>query len=183
MKALLLVQLQIDFSPGGAVFMANSDRLTLIANQWMERVDRVVHILAWHRADDPRFAANHLWRRPWQKIQDQLLWPMHCVDHSFGALPMSGLYQGGIHLEIKKQGYSGFENTELAEWLREQGVQEVLIMGLPLEYGVLQTAEDAVRLGFSCTLLPEGCEALELEPEDKNAAYQKMRDLGIRFAP
>lgn len=170
MKALLLINFQIDFFQGGAVGIDAGQALVDFANALMSQYERVIAIRDWHPAEHQSFASSHLWRRPGQVMQidgqEQLLWHMHCVQESFGAEWAMGLEVSGIHHVVNKgtnpatDGYSGFAETDLEDYLHSQGVNEVHLIGMAREYDVAYTAADAERLGFEVQVIEEGCRRL-----------------------
>ena len=195
MRALILVDLQIDFCPGGALEVTEGDRVIPIANQLMDRFDLVVATQDWHPADHKSFAANHLWRKIGQVIDvnglPQVLWPIHCVQESFGAEFHPGLkldaideiFQKGTDPEIDS--YSGFfdnghrKATGLGEYLKSKDVDEVFILGLATDYCVKFTALDAVELGFQTTLIEDATRGVNLRDNDVSNAVEEMRTAGV----
>jgi nicotinamidase/pyrazinamidase len=175
MRALLLINLQIDFYPGGATGIAGGDQLIPIANELMPQFDLVVAARDWHPAAHCSFASTYLWRRPGQVIQlgerQQLLWQMHCVQESFGAEWMPGLQYERFDVIINKgvrpdtDGYSAFADTELQSILQERGVQEIWLMGMATEHDIVATALDAARLHFKTTILKHACLPLDAAKE------------------
>lgn len=132
--------------------------LVELANRLMPRYDRVVAVRDWHPAEHVSFASTHLWRRPGQVMRigerEQLLWHMHCVQDSFGAEWVPGLNISAFDKVVDKgtdpmtDGYSAFEGTDLEAYLRAEGVTKLDLLGVPEDYDVKYTAEDAERLGF-----------------------------------
>ena len=197
MKALILVDLQIDFSPMGALPVVEGDQVVAVANEMMDQFDYVVASKDWHPADHLSFAANHPWRKPGQVIElgglPQTLWPIHCVQNSFGAHFIPGLQEEKIdHMVYKgtdKQmdSYSCFydnhhqQSTGLAEHLREQQVKTVYIMGLATDYCVLFSALDAIEEGFETYLIEKGCRGVNLEEGDAERAVLQMREKGVKI--
>lgn len=190
MTALLLIDFQNDFFPFGTVEAKNADaRLVHFANEIMPRFDHILALNDEHPADHNSFAANHLWRRPWQKMNtdagERLLWPMHSVAGSFGADWAAGLQYEKIECTFAKglhpdaPGLSGFENPALEPWLYAAGVQELYLIGTLLEYSVRHTALDAAQRGFATTVLLQGCGFLELHPGDAEQAVAEMRQAGV----
>jgi nicotinamidase/pyrazinamidase len=124
----------------------------------------------------------------------QVLWPVHCVQGSTGAELRPDLDLGAIDRVFRKgsdpevDSYSGFydnghrHSTGLAEYLRERGVERVVMMGLATDYCVKFTALDAVREGFAVTVVEDGCRAVELSPGDSAAAIEAMRAAGVEVA-
>ena len=192
MKALILIDLQNDFCLGGMVEVPGSEKAVAAANRLMERFELVVAVRDWHPANHVSFAANHLWRKPGQTIDlhgmPQLLWPMHGVQNSFGAELAIGLDETKIHRHFFKgtdpetDCYGAFfdnprkNETGLATFLHEKGVENIYLLGLPLEFGVRQTALDALALGFQVSVVEDGCRALD--PEKGAEALEEMRKQG-----
>ncbi|NET31937.1 MAG: bifunctional nicotinamidase/pyrazinamidase [Cyanothece sp. SIO1E1] len=195
MKALLLIDLQIDFCPGGALEVKEGDEVIPIANALMEKFDLVVATQDWHPANHGSFAANHPWRKPGQVIDlhglQQVLWPIHCVQGSFGANFHPTLHQAGITKVFVKgtdptiDSYSGFfdnghrKATGLGDYLKGQGVTEVFIMGLATDYCVKFTALDAVELGFATSLIEDASRGVNLQEGDVEQAVADMKDKGV----
>lgn len=195
MHALLLIDLQVDFCPGGAMAVTEGDHVIPIANAAMKDFELVVATQDWHPADHGSFAANHPWRYPGQVIElhglQQVLWPIHCVQESWGAefhprLDLTGIdrvFQKGMDKTVDS--YSGFfdngrrQSTGLHDFLQAQGVTAVTIMGLATDYCVKYTALDAASLGYTTTVVREGCRAVNLDPQDEEKAYQEMIAAGI----
>lgn len=197
MRALILVDLQIDFLPLGALPVPEGDQVVPIANRLQPHFDIVVATQDWHPADHGSFAANHPWRKPGQVIDlnglDQVLWPIHCVQGSFGADFAPELDQSGITAVFQKgtdpgiDSYSGFydnghrKSTGLAEWLKEQGVDTVYILGLAADYCVKFTALDAIREGFETYLIEDATRGVNLQPGDVEKAIAEMQAAGVHL--
>jgi nicotinamidase/pyrazinamidase len=194
MRALLLIDLQYDFCPGGALPVEGGDEVVSVANALMAEFPLVVATQDWHPADHGSFAAMHLWRKPGQVIDlnglPQVLWPIHCVQETFGAQLVAGLDKTGIHRVFHKgtdQGldsYSGFydngrrKSTGLGEWLREQGISAVHVMGLATDYCVKHSVLDALSLGFETHVVSAGCRGVNLSAEDADRAMEEMAAAG-----
>lgn len=196
MDALLLVDIQNDFMPFGALPVADGDAVVSVANALAPRFELVVATQDWHPVDHGSFAANHPGTSPGDVIElggvQQVLWPPHCVQNTPGASFHSGLDIGpvrhvvrkGIHPQIDS--YSGFyENdrrtaTGLEEFLRERGVTHVTIAGLTTDYCVKYTALDGRAHGFAVTVVADGCRAVDLEPGDGERALSEMAAAGCR---
>ena len=190
MTALLLIDFQNDFFPFGTIEAKNADAaLVQSANELMPRYHHVLALSDEHPADHNSFAANHLWRRPWQTMNTDageiLLWPMHSVAGSFGADWAAGLQHQNIERNFAKglhpdaPGYSGFENPALELWLHNAGIHQLHIIGTLLEYSVRHTALDAVHLGFETAIITQACGFLELHPGDVERALAEMQQAGI----
>jgi len=196
--ALILVDLQNDFLPGGALAVPGGDEVIPIANHLMESFGIIVATQDWHPADHGSFAANHPGQELFGSIDldglPQTLWPVHCVENTGGALFAPGLatqritrvFQKGTRPEIDS--YSGFHDngrrhsTGLADWLREQGVTHVTVCGLATDYCVKFTALDAIAEGFQVTLHKPASRGVNLQPGDVDAAIEEMRAKGVAIA-
>jgi nicotinamidase/pyrazinamidase len=197
MKALLLIDVQNDFLPGGALAVPRGDEVVPIANRWMPQYDVVVATQDWHPADHLSFASQHAGRRIGEVISlaglEQVLWPDHCVQHTRGAEFASALNRGGIEHVVQKgtdrtiDSYSGFfdnarrKATGLEDYLRSKQVDEVHIVGLATDYCVKATALDALDLGFRTALLTPGVRCVELQPGDCQRAIDQMRAAGVEI--
>lgn len=195
MKALILVDIQNDFCPGGALEVKEGDQVVPVANSLMDHFELIVATQDWHPADHGSFAANYPWRRPGQIIElnglPQVLWPIHCVQGSFGAEFVQTLHTDKITKVFVKgtdQGidsYSGFfdnghrKATGLGDYLKERGVEEVYVMGLATDYCVKFTALDALGLGFKTYLIEDGCRGVNLSEGDVEKALEEMVSHGI----
>jgi len=193
-KALILVDLQYDFCPGGALAVARGDETIPVANRVARHFDLVVATQDWHPADHGSFAANHEGTEPYQVIDlnglRQVLWPVHCVQDSRGAAFHDDLTARVAKVFVKGtdptvDSYSGFwdngkrKATGLAPWLREQGVRAVYVLGLATDYCVKFTALDACGEGFATYLIEDGCRAVDLQPGDGDRAIDEMRSSGV----
>lgn len=193
--ALILVDLQNDFLPGGALGVPGGDEVIPIANRLMEGFKLIVATQDWHPADHGSFAASHPGRQLFESIDlhglPQILWPVHCVENTGGAMFAPGLetrritrsFQKGTRVEIDS--YSGFhdngrrQSTGLADWLRERSVTHLTVCGLATDYCVRFTALDAVAEGFQTTLHLSACRGVDLKRGDVDAAVEEMRMAGV----
>ncbi len=194
--ALILVDLQHDFMPGGALAVPDGDAVVAPLNALMPAFDLVVATQDWHPPAHGSFAANHPGRAPGELIRldglEQVLWPTHCVQHTRGAKLVEALDQSHIARIFTKgedplvDSYSGFFDngyrraTGLADYLRERQVSEVFIGGLATDYCVKFTALDALREGFAVTLIQDACRGVNLQPGDDARAVDAMRAAGAR---
>jgi nicotinamidase/pyrazinamidase len=195
MRALILVDLQYDFCPGGALAVKRGDETIDIANRLLPYFSIVAATQDWHPADHQSFAAQHRGRKPGDLIEldglPQVLWPPHCVQGTRGAELHAGLDRDKI-TEVFPKGtdravdsYSGFfdnghrKATGLADWLRERWITRVYVMGLATDYCVKATALDARELGFDTWVIEDGCRPVELDPGDGDRAFAAMRAAGV----
>ncbi len=191
MKALILVDIQNDFVPGGALAVPGGDEVVDVANRVMPHFDLVLATQDWHGPRHGSFAASHAGRRVGEVIDlaglPQILWPAHCVRRTHGAEFVPGLNSYGIDATFRKgtedgvDSYSGFfdnarrHSTGLAEYLREHHVREVYVMGLATDYCVKATALDAAELGFDTHLILDGSRGVDLRPGDVTRAIEEMK--------
>ena len=198
MRALIVVDIQNDFCPGGALAVPGGDEVVAPANRLMALFDIVAATQDWHPADHGSFAASHPGRKPFEMAElgglDQVLWPLHCVQGTPGAAFHPGLDASRITRVFPKgteagiDSYSGFfdngqrRSTGLEEWLGDLGVIEVAICGLATDYCVKATALDAVRLGFRTHLVEDACRGVGLRPGDIPGALEEMRRAGVILA-
>ncbi len=198
MKALLLVDIQNDFTPGepgGALAVPNGHEVIAVANRLMFSHDLVVATQDWHPVGHKSFASEHVGQNvgdviTWNRL-DQILWPDHCVQCTPGAEFCDELNIDGIEEVVRKgtdrniDSYSGFfdnghrKATGLSDLLRERGVDAVDVMGLATDYCVKFTALDAVEQGLTTRLIVEGCRGVELQPGDCERAITAMRAAGV----
>ncbi len=196
MRALILVDLQNDFCPGGALAVAEGDQTLPLANQLLDKFDVVVATQDWHPAHHKSFAANHRGKSPGEVIDlkglPQVLWPRHCVQGTEGAAfhpaletaKVDRIFQKGTNPEMDS--YSGFFDngrraaTGLGAYLKDQGVDEVFVLGLATDYCVKFTALDAVDLGFKTTLVEDAVRAVNLQPGDARRAVEELVAKGVK---
>lgn len=197
MRALILVDLQCDFLPTGALPVPDGDAVIPVANAAQAHYDLIVATQDHHPADHGSFAANHPGQEPGQVIDlhglTQVLWPVHCVQGTPGAEFAPGLDMARVARVFPKgtdptvDSYSGFfdngqrKATGLSAWLKEQGVDAVDVLGLATDYCVKFTAIDAVQEGFRTRLIVDGCRGVDLEPGDSERAVEAMREAGVEI--
>jgi len=195
MKALLLVDLQNDFCPGGALAVPEGNTVIPLANALMKNVDLVVATQDWHPANHGSFAANHVGKNVFEMIDlaglPQVLWPVHCVQNTPGAAFVRELNVKGIHNVFQKgtdpsiDSYSGFfdnghrKATGLGEYLKQKGVTDVYVLGLATDYCVKFTALDARTLGFKTFFVEDASRGVNLQPTDVVKAIADMKAAGV----
>ena len=193
-RALIVVDIQNDFMPDGALPVRDGYDVVPVVNALMETFDLVVATQDWHPADHGSFASNHEGHAPGDVIDlhglDQILWPDHCVQETAGAEFVDGLNRGGIDRVFQKgtdpdiDSYSGFfdnghrKDTGLGDFLKEQGVEAVWVCGVATDYCVKYTVLDALRLDFETYLVVDGCRGVEQNAGDVDRAIAEMRDAG-----
>nr|WP_314426411.1 bifunctional nicotinamidase/pyrazinamidase [uncultured Erwinia sp.] len=201
-QALLLIDLQNDFCPGGALAVAGGDETIAVANRlaagFHQRGEPVIATLDWHPAGHGSFASvggntpgtcGELDGLP------QVWWPDHCIQHSRGAELHPGLVQSAITLRVFKgenpqvDSYSAFfdngrrQATVLDGWLKQAGITSLTVMGLATDYCVKYSVLDALSLGFKVTVIAEGCRGVNLQPEDSAEALKAMQNAGALIQP
>lgn len=195
MKALVVVDVQNDFLPGGALAVPDGDAVIPVVNRLMPVFPLVVATQDWHPPDHGSFAANHPGRAVFEQIElnglPQTLWPVHCVQGTPGAELAAALARDRIARVFPKgthpgiDSYSGlFDNghrqsTGLGEWLRERGVTDLYVCGLATDYCVKFTALDAVQMGFKTHVIEDACRGVNLRPGDVAHALAEMQRAGV----
>ncbi|HEX3468213.1 MAG TPA: isochorismatase family protein [Candidatus Elarobacter sp.] len=174
--ALVVVDVQHDFLPGGALAVAEGERIFAPIDALAPRFARVYATRDWHPPDHSSFAAQG---GPW---------PVHCVANSHGAAFDARLDLGKVDVVVDKgtavetDGYSGFAATVLAGDLREHGVKRVFVCGLATDYCVKATALDAVHDGFEAVVIDDASAAVNIDPRDEQRALDELRAAGVGIA-
>jgi nicotinamidase/pyrazinamidase len=197
MKALILVDIQNDFLPGGALAVPGGDEIIPLVNRLQPAFDVVVATQDWHPAEHGSFAANHPGTAPGDRIElgglPQILWPVHCVQGTQGAEFAQGLLREGWARIFSKgtnaavDSYSGFfdnghqQDTGLTDFLRERGVTDVYVVGLATDYCVKFTVLDAVAQGFRTYLIKDACRGVGLHAGDVDHAIGEMGAAGVQM--
>ena len=178
MQALLLIDLQNDFCPGGSLAVPEGDQVITIANQLMPYFKHVIATQDWHPKNHSSFVS---------------LWPVHCVQETHGAKLHANLNRHLITKIIQKgtdpaiDSYSAFydnahqKSTGLTDYLREHHITELFVMGLATDYCVKFSCLDAVSDGFSVFLIQDGCRGINLQKHDIETALKEMQDKGVRL--
>lgn len=196
-NALIVIDMQVDFCPGGRLAVAGGDEIVAPINDLMADFDAVVLTQDWHPHDHTSFADQHPGRAPFSQITmaygPQVLWPVHCVIASPGAAFHPALAVDCADLVIRKgfrpqiDSYSAFyENdhetsTGLAGYLRERGLDELSFVGLAHDFCVAWSAMDAARLGFRATVIEAATRAIDLDGS-RAAARDAMQNAGVILA-
>lgn len=191
MKALLIVDMQNDFCPGGALAVENGDTIVQGINQIASTFDIVVTTQDWHPQNHGSFASSHPGAKPFDtgtlSGRDQVLWPDHCVQNSQGAD-----FHPDLQVDARNfvkgtnpaaDSYSGFfdddgASTGLDEYLKNKGVTQVYICGLTTDYCVKFTALDALKQGYATIVLEDLCKGVNMDPDDTPKALDEMRAAG-----
>lgn len=194
-KALLIIDMQNDFCPGGSLAVPGGDEIVPIINELQVKFDYIIATKDWHPHDHISFAANHSDRQIGDVIDvgslPQVLWPVHCVQETVGSNFHPALDIGRIEKIFHKgmdkniDSYSAFfdnayqRSTGLADYLHQQGVDTLYIVGLATDYCVKYSAIDAAKLGFSVFVIKDACRAVELKEGDVEQAFKEMSAMGV----
>ena len=187
MDALLIVDFQNDFTPGGALEVKGGDEIGPALNAIADRFDLVVATRDWHPPDHGSFVGVEVDPERWHGIDPPGIWPPHCVQNTPGAELHSSLDRSKVDVVVDKaqdphtQGYSSFHGGNLAEVLRERGVDHVWIGGLATDYCVKNTVLDARREGLEVTVVTDAIRGIDVEPGDSERALAEMREAGADF--
>ncbi|TGQ74262.1 bifunctional nicotinamidase/pyrazinamidase [Mesorhizobium sp. M00.F.Ca.ET.186.01.1.1] len=193
-EALVVIDLQNDFCPGGALAVTGGDEIVPLVNDLIRRTDHVVLTQDWHPAGHSSFASSHPGSQPFTTIDmpygPQTLWPDHCIQGSLGSDFHSGLAWTKAELVIRKgfrpdiDSYSAFfENdhktqTGLTGYLRERGIETITLVGLATDFCVAYSALDAVKQGFKATVRLDACRGIDLGGS-LETMIARMREAGV----
>ena len=179
MKALLLIDIQYDFLPGGALAVPEGNAILPLVNQIQERFDLVVATQDWHPHGHKSFASSHQGKQPFDQIElqglPQVLWPDHCLQGTRGAdlseavnwNRTEAIFRKGTNLDIDS--YSGFYDnghlkaTGLSEYLKGRKITDIYIAGLAADYCVYFTAKDALQEGFNTYVIEDATKAISTD--------------------
>lgn len=191
-KALIVVDVQNDFCPGGSLAVPEGDKVIPVINKLFPNFDLVIFTKDWHDPEMEAFASQHTGKKPFEKYtnsdgQEDTLWPDHCVantpgadlhkDIDFGAIPKDFyIFKKGTKKDYHP--YSGFGDTELQDFLERRGIYQVFITGLALDYCVKDTALDAVEAGFDTYVIEDACASID---PDINPTLREFNKAGISF--
>jgi nicotinamidase/pyrazinamidase len=177
-KALIIVDVQNDFCPGGSLAVAHGDEvvgpLNQLIGEFLDRGEPVFKTRDWHPAETKHFKPHGPW-------------PVHCVQETHGAEfhpaltddPRIKIISKGMNESA--DGYSGFDGTNLAQLLKDEGVKEVWVGGLATDYCVKHTVLDALREGFEVKALADAMRAVNVNPDDGAKAVEEMRTAGAEI--
>ncbi|MFP7672244.1 bifunctional nicotinamidase/pyrazinamidase [Marivita sp. S0852] len=196
MSALIVIDVQNDFCPGGALAVPEGDLIIPGINAAMDASEAVIFTQDWHPAHHSSFASQHNGKSPYETVEmpygTQVLWPDHCVSGTKGAAFHTDLNTTRAEMVIRKgfrrdiDSYSAFfENdhrtpTGLEGYLRTRGITDLTLVGLATDFCVAYSAIDAAKLGFSVTVQLDLCRAIDLEGS-LEAAKTQMADAGVRL--
>lgn len=193
---LLVVDVQNDFCPGGALAVAEGDRVVPLINRLMPAFDHVILTQDWHPAGHSSFASSHPGTHPYDQVEapygPQVLWPDHCVQGTPGADFHADLAWTGAEMVVRKgyrpaiDSYSAFfENdqttpTGLLGALRERGIRRVVCVGLAFDFCVRFSAEDAAKNGLEAVVVEDACRSVAM-PGSVEAARDGFQQAGVRL--
>jgi len=193
--ALIVVDVQNDFCPGGRLAVQKGDEVVPLINELAQSFERVVLTQDWHPPGHKSFATSHPGHKPFDSIRlpygEQTLWPDHCVQGSEGAALHKDLSVPHAQLVIRKgwhrdvDSYSAFleadreTRTGLDAYLRAHGVKRVFVCGLATDYCVAWTALDARKLRFAAAVIEDACRAIDMQGS-LAAAWEKMEKAGVK---
>jgi nicotinamidase/pyrazinamidase len=195
MKALVIVDVQNDFMPGGQLEVPQGNMIIPLINRLQNKFDLVLASQDWHPKNHKSFASNHLNKKPFERIilngLEQILWPDHCVQGTIGAefhpeletYKIAAIFRKGMDAEIDS--YSGFYDnghkisTGLAGYLKEKGITETYFCGLAADICVYYTIKDSLKEGFSATLVEDA--SRPLNNADFLTIKKELKDLGVHI--
>jgi nicotinamidase/pyrazinamidase len=196
MTALILVDIQNDFLPGGSLGVKDSDQILPIVNKLIEKpFNMILATRDWHPQDHGSFAASH-GKQPGERVMlagvEQILWPTHCVQGTKGAEfgpwnveKAEKIFDKGTDKEMDS--YSTFfdnghrKSTGLEDYLREKNIKKIYLAGLVTDYCILYSALDACALGFDTFVIVDACQAVNLNEGDETKAFETMLQAGTRL--
>ena len=196
MNALVIVDMQNDFCPGGSLAVREGDRVVPLINALQGSFECVVATQDWHPKNHCSFASSH-GKKPYDVIdwagQRQTLWPDHCVQDSWGAELVAGLIRDRFSGIFRKgtdpdiDSYSGFfdnghkKDTGLGRYLIKKGIKDVYLAGLATDYCVQYSALDAAGLGFNTHVILAACRGVEVHAGDAEKAVEEMEKAGVNI--
>jgi nicotinamidase/pyrazinamidase len=193
--ALIVVDVQNDFCPGGRLAVQKGDEVVPVVNALSKHFENVVLTQDWHPPGHASFATSHPGRKPFDSMKlpygEQILWPDHCVQGSDGAALHKELSVPHAQLVVRKgfrkevDSYSAFleadrkSRTGLEGYLKERGIKRVFVCGLATDFCVAWTALDARKLGFASVVVEDACRAIDMQGS-LVAAREKMKKAGVK---
>lgn len=196
-RALIIVDLQNDFMPGGSLEVPKGDEVVPIANAVQKNFPIIVATKDWHPEEHGSFAKNHPARKEGEVVDlaglPQILWPRHCVQNAHGSEFVKELDISRVTKIIHKgtdaqiDSYSTFydnahrRSTGLDEYLQEHNVEEVYILGVATDYCVKYSVLDALHLGYKTYVIEDACRGVNLKPNDSQKAIAEMQAAGAEI--
>jgi len=195
MKTLIIVDLQNDFVPGGALAVPEGDQIIPVVNRIQDKFDLVIASQDWHPANHVSFASNHKNKKPLDKIEwhgtEQILWPDHCVQETWGAelhpdlntKKVEAIFRNAMDPEIDS--YSGFYDNDhekssgLTGFLHERKADDLYFCGLAADVCVYFSIKDALQEGFSATLIEDATRAIDADEYER--VRKEITDKGCKI--
>lgn len=194
-KALIIIDIQNDFTEGGSLEVPNANEIIPIVNDLQKHFDLIIATQDWHPANHGSFASNHPGKKPFEVIKlnglDQVLWPDHCIQGSHGAEFHPNLQTKKIHTIFRKgmdpeiDSYSGFydngqrKSTGLAGFLKGLEIEHLYFCGLAADYCVYYSIKDAIREGFKCSLFLDATKAIS--SDNYSSIKKELANLGVEL--
>jgi nicotinamidase/pyrazinamidase len=194
MRALIVVDMQNDFMPGGTLEVAGADKLVPIINRMLPFFSLRIMTMDWHPKNHVSFAQSHPGKKVGDTIQvegfPQVLWPVHCIENTPGASPVASLEKSKFQAEFHKgsdpniDSYSAFfdnarrRSTGLEDYLNKNDVKKVYLVGVATDYCVLYSALDAIDLGFDIFVIEDGCAGIDLQKGDIQKSFNAISASG-----
>ena len=198
-SALIIVDVQNDFCPGGRLAVPDGDAVVPVVNSIVGLFPLAVATQDWHPVGHVSFASSHPGTKPFDSITvegvGQTLWPEHCVQESEGAELHPGFGTGPVRVVLRKglnkglDSYSAFyendrkTNTGLGHFLRGMGASDLVVCGLATDFCVRYTVLDALELGFRVTVIEDAVRGVDQPEGSVQEAIKSMKEKGARFAP
>jgi nicotinamidase/pyrazinamidase len=188
MDALLIVDFQNDFTPGGALAVPGGDEIAAPLDRLLDRFDLVIATRDWHPPGHGSFSGVELPAGEWRGTDAPATWPVHCVQDTAGAELHPALDRSRVDLVLDKghdpgsPGYSAFEDTDVGELLRARGVDRLYVGGLATDYCVKQTVLEARRRGFDVVVVEDAIRGVDVVQGDSARAIEEMKTAGATFA-
>ncbi len=196
-SALIIIDLQNDFCPGGALAVPEGDEIIPLINKLSKKFKRVVATQDWHPTDHISFAANHPKKKEYDLIEhkgiEQVLWPKHCVSGTKGAEFHPDLNTENVDLILRKgtnpeiDSYSAFQEndkktiTGLEGYLKNLNVRQTYFCGLALDYCVFYSAMDSIKIGFETYVIIDGTRGIDSPKGNIDESLTVMKEKGIKI--
>jgi nicotinamidase/pyrazinamidase len=186
--ALLIVDFQNDFCPGGALPVAEGDLIAGPINELLDSFELVLASRDWHPPDHGSFVGVEVDPTQWKGTDPPSIWPVHCVQGTSGAELHPDLDRAKVDIVLDKgqdpnsQGYSAFQDTRLGEILRERGIDRLFVAGLATDYCVKNSVLDARGLGLDVVVVEDAVRPVDVNPGDGERALEEMQAAGARLS-